>query len=226
MARRYQSPLRSAQAEQTRVLVLNAARRMLEREGPAALSLPRVARVARVASPTVYRLFPAMEDLLRALLDWLRPQIGMTIEGLFATDVADLPGENFPRFEANGRLLRALQDTPTFHQVRARSVPDRARMAAQRHAAAFASLDETQRRVATGAMYVFASPVVWRWLRDTWGLPPEDAAEAATWGIRALVAAARAGAGPAPPPPRPPRKRPNIHPPATKPPIRHKEKKR
>src|SRR5262245_45820414 len=134
MSRSYKSSLRAMQADQTRELILSTARTLLEQGGPSALTLPQVARVAQVAPPTVYRIFPTTDDLLRALLDWLRPRIGMTLEQLMSDDIANLPAENFPRFEEHALLLKALQDTPAFHKLRVGSVSDRAELAAERHA--------------------------------------------------------------------------------------------
>jgi AcrR family transcriptional regulator len=195
MARRYESPLRAAQAEHTREVILAAARGILEREGPSALTLPGVARAAGVAAPTVYRVFPTTDALLGALLEWLRPRLGMTPEQLMSVAVAALPAKNFPRFEEYAPLLRALQDTPAFNRVRVLSIPDRAGLAAERHAGELKGVGKRRLRVVTGAVYALASPVTWRWLRETWGLSATEAVEAASWGIAALLASAR-GEGP------------------------------
>jgi AcrR family transcriptional regulator len=196
MPRRYQSPLREAQAERTRQALLEHAAELLAESGIEALTLPEVARRAGVSAPTVYRYFPVLEDLLAAVLEWLRPQIGMQRERLLGTDVDDLPKiplENYPRFEQHARLLEAAMDSPTWNRIRNQTMDDRADRGAEVLAGARPDASLRSRRAASAAIYVLASPLAWRWMRETWGLDADEAREAAVWGMEALIAAFRAG---------------------------------
>jgi AcrR family transcriptional regulator len=65
--RRYDSPKRRAQAETTRHEILEAARRLFERDGYAATSMAAIAAEAGVALKTVYVAFETKSGLLRAL---------------------------------------------------------------------------------------------------------------------------------------------------------------
>ncbi len=108
-ARVYNSPLREAQAEQTRERILDATLRVLG-NGSAAFTMPAVAKEAKVSLPTVYRLFPNKEQLAEAARDAVRARFGIrptepsTIEGLLERQRAHIMRAT----KADSRLLRAM----------------------------------------------------------------------------------------------------------------------
>jgi AcrR family transcriptional regulator len=196
MGRRYESSVRDAQVAETRRGLLDTAAKILEERGFEALTLPELARQAGVSAPTAYRYFRTLDDLLAALLAWLRPRIGMELSrllGASARELHRLALENFPRFEANAALLKALMDAPTWNRIRIASQRDRAAHGAKVLAGVGEPRSERERRVASGAIYALASPSTWRWMRETWGLTPDEAREAAAWGMRELVKAYAGG---------------------------------
>lgn len=65
--RRYESPRRREQATATRMAILDAARRLFERQGYAATTMAAVAAEAGVAPKTVYVAFDGKASLLREL---------------------------------------------------------------------------------------------------------------------------------------------------------------
>ena len=65
--RRYDSPRRREQAAATRLEILEAARRLFERDGYAATTMATIAAEARVALKTVYVAFETKSGVLRAL---------------------------------------------------------------------------------------------------------------------------------------------------------------
>jgi AcrR family transcriptional regulator len=69
--RRYESPRRRQQAEATRREILEAARRLFERDGYAATTMAAIAREAGVALKTVYVAFETKSGVLRALWNLL-----------------------------------------------------------------------------------------------------------------------------------------------------------
>lgn len=73
-ARRYDSPRRREQAQQTRRTILEAARRLFAARGYAATTLPAIARAAGVSAPTVTAVFGTKGALLDAL-------IGLSVRG-------------------------------------------------------------------------------------------------------------------------------------------------
>jgi AcrR family transcriptional regulator len=62
-ARTYTSPLRADQMEQTRLRILRAVTDVLADPGTEEVTIPLVARRARVSLRTVYRHFPTREAL-------------------------------------------------------------------------------------------------------------------------------------------------------------------
>jgi len=67
--RTYVSPRRQEQAAATRRVILEAARRLFERDGYVATSMPDVAAEAQVAVKTIYLAFRTKPELLRAVWD-------------------------------------------------------------------------------------------------------------------------------------------------------------
>ncbi|MCC6621446.1 MAG: TetR/AcrR family transcriptional regulator [Deltaproteobacteria bacterium] len=199
-ARKYESPVREAQLEETRERLFAVARELLTQGGLDALTLPRLAQAAGVSVPTVYRHFPTMDALIEAFLVWIRPLIGQTRERLMTAPASlpELPSENFARFEEHGAVLRPLMESRAFNRVRVASMRDRARQAAELLAGAAPGWRGEELEAMSGAIWVLASPQTWRWLVETWGLETKEAARAASWAMGALLEAL--GRGPAEPP--------------------------
>lgn len=84
--REYTLGKRVASVEATKQRIMRATFELHNRQGPAATTLPQVAREADVALGTVYRYFPTVEDLVaacgqhvRSLLDPPSPEIFMGV---------------------------------------------------------------------------------------------------------------------------------------------------
>ena len=67
--RRYNSPLRAGQAEQTRRRVLEAAYRLFVERGYAGTTIAQVAAEARVSSETIYLAFGGKRGLLEGVIE-------------------------------------------------------------------------------------------------------------------------------------------------------------
>lgn len=192
--RAYQSPLRAAQVEATRERLLDAAYAILAEDpaGVSALTVQRVAAQAQVSVPTVYRHFRDPDALLDAFVTWIRPRIGLDPARIFMRaprQIAELPEQSFPRFEAHGAVLRALIDSRDANRVRAAATSDRAEQAAEALSAHAPDWSKEDLKAVAGAIAVLQAPPTWRWLRDTWGLDAETTRAAVSWAIRGLVAA-------------------------------------
>lgn len=197
--RRYESPVRTAQREATAAHIVETTLALLAEHGLDELTIPTVAAAAGVSPATVYRHFPSLDDLILALLREVRPRVGQTSErlaGVTPDGLADLARENFAAYEEHAAVLRPLMESRAFNRVRVGSEGRRA----PRGADVLRPLgpDRTERELETmaGPVYFLVGPQAWRWLRETWGLDAEAAAEAATWAIRVLVEAAARGDGP------------------------------
>ena len=193
--RSYSSSIRDAQVEQTRAHLMDTARTLLIEGGTDALTLPKLAQAANVSAPTVYRHFPTMDELFRAFLDWLRPRVGQTSERLMrsAEQLPLLPLENYPLFEAESAVLRPLMESREWNRVRVASQRDRARNAAKLLRPDAPAWSDAQLEAMSGAIWVLGSPQVWRWLRDTWAIDNDEAAQASSWAMRTLLEALARG---------------------------------
>jgi AcrR family transcriptional regulator len=70
--RSYQSPIRQRHADDTRVRIAAAARKLLEEHGYAGMTMPAVAKKAGVAVATVYAVFGSKTGILSEILDAAR----------------------------------------------------------------------------------------------------------------------------------------------------------
>jgi AcrR family transcriptional regulator len=105
--RRYSSPLRAAQAGQTRLAVLAAATRLFAEKGWSGTGMREVARAAQVSVETVYANFGSKGALLREALDVA------VVGDDEPVPLSDRPefralAEGGARAQATGRLLAAL----------------------------------------------------------------------------------------------------------------------
>jgi AcrR family transcriptional regulator len=187
--RAYRSPLREAQAAQTRERIFMAAMAYLEAHDVETLTLRQVAQLAGVSPPTVYAHFPTLDDLVTAFFLWMKTRVALDQPLPPLADLATVPAILFPRYERHAQLLFNLMNKPSW---------DRARLAdrTQRHGgllsdlrAAQPDLSEDQLRLGARAILAFWTPTLWRWLRETCGFTPEETERVASWAIDALVEA-------------------------------------
>jgi len=181
--------LREQQAQLTRELILRAVATLLEGDEPDDISVPEVARRAGVSLRTVYRYFPAREELFAAAGDWIG-------EHLFGDapfeQTADELGEVFKRvcerFDEAPRLVRAMALSQAGRSVRSHR-RDR-RMESIRNALAEVTDNLPQREVreAEAVFFYLESMLAWVTMRDEAGLNGKQTGEAIAWAIRTLVA--------------------------------------
>ena len=92
--RRYNSPLRAGQAEETRRRVLEAAYRLFVGHGYAGTTIAQVAAEARVSSETIYLAFGGKRGLLEGVIEVaIAPEVDLaTQEDAWRSEIAQLPG--------------------------------------------------------------------------------------------------------------------------------------
>ena len=195
-ARVYKSPLREAQAAQTRERILEAARSFLEANDIDGLTLRRAAELAQVSPPTVYAHFPTLDDLMAAFFQWLSPRIGMDEPLPPLAELPGMPARLFALYEANGALLRKLMDSPSWDRRRLAGRDRRIGAWIEAIGAELPHLAADERRRGGLAVASCWSPTHWRWLTDTGGLTQADAVASASWTIRTLIQALKQGLPP------------------------------
>ena len=187
--RAYHSSLRDAQAAQTRERLFLAAKQFLETEELEKLTLRKLAELADVSAPTVYAHFPTLDDLYRAFFVWLKPHLGTDLGLPQFADFASVPGEMFPRFARQARLLRNLMSTAAWDKLRADDWQAKQESWAAPVKAALPGLSETQAGRAAIALAAFSTPNMWRWLIEITGCSQPEAEQIAAWATGALVSA-------------------------------------
>jgi AcrR family transcriptional regulator len=184
-ARAYESPLRKEQALQTRERVLDAAVEELA-EASGELTVPAVAKRARVSLRTVYRHFPTKQAVVDGVADRYQRRFGAPYLG----SLEDLPA-------ATERMVRSFRDDEQLARAVLRIDP--AALAPER-SVRLAALEETlapvlrgrppgERRQIVGVMYAVHGLLMWQTLRSYVGLGEADAAAAVGWVTRTLVEA-------------------------------------
>jgi AcrR family transcriptional regulator len=191
-SRSYTSPLRAAQAQDTRRRVLTAARELFVAQGYPATTIAAVARRAEVSPDTVYSAFGSKTALLKGVLDVV---VAGDDEDVAVLDRAD---PQAMRAEPDQRIQLAMFAAGMTGQLeRLRPMDDVLRSAAAVDAAAAelrADLQLRQRRSAiatvvswvaahgplrlpeeeaTAITWTLTSPEVHQMLRDTWEWPRE-----------------------------------------------------
>ncbi len=165
--RAYDASSRREEAERTTARIVEAAAKLLRKVRPENLSYGDVAELSGVAVRTVYRHFPELPDLLRAVAQ-------STIERFAA---GGLSPDRAQGAEQLGAFHRVMSDEPTLFRV-FMAAPIRSELEYNRYietlyADALEGLTPAQRTVLSGLLDLLASPFAWEVLHTNWQLPPE-----------------------------------------------------
>ena len=183
---RYHSPLREEQAAATHTRIVEACVAILQSGG--SLTYGAVAAQAGVQERTVYRHFPAKEDLESAVWSWILEHLThvdlqpKTIDELVAS-----MRRSFLGFEAGAPLIQAMLRSAEGLNVRLRQQPARQTMFEGSLESALPGLSPETRRQAVAALQVLYSATAWDLLRSFWGMTAAEAADVVELAIRALL---------------------------------------
>jgi AcrR family transcriptional regulator len=188
-ARSYSSPLRAEQMEQTRLRILQAVTEVIADPGSEEVTIPLVARRARVSLRTVYRYFPTREALFDAWSEWMDQTLQIQLHS-YPQQAERLP--SFARalyrsYDESGALVRAMLSSSAGRALRERSRRRRQREFKRAMGELTAGLGQRQRARALAVVYLLVSAPAWQAMRDQWGLDGEEAGKAAAWAVRVLI---------------------------------------
>jgi AcrR family transcriptional regulator len=190
--RSYRSELRDEQAEATRTRILDATLRVMA-GGLATLSIPAVAREARVSVPTVYRHFGTKQDLLEAVyphvVKFMRPEevgIPSTVAG-----IRDLVPMAIAHIESIDEVAMAALLSPAGAEARRASMPTRLRLTREFTDGAAPELSEADRDRLARLIVVLTSSSTLRTLHHDLGRSPEEVADDVEWVLRSVIDANR-----------------------------------
>ena len=193
-ARRYSSPVRERQAENTRQRILEALAHQLGRPGAVDVNVTEAAKEAGVSVRTVYHHFPDRTARVEALAEWTRDALGPVDHPLVTAD--DIPGFTraaYARAERNEAFWRIGMVPGLSSDVR-RARHDRVRKRIRELLDEIgAPGPETER--ATAAIILLESPEGGVVLVDMLGLSFMDAADAAAEAIAAVISQLKGAAG-------------------------------
>lgn len=192
--RAYHSDLREQQAEETRARIIDAAIRVMA-GGIASLSIPDVAREARVSVPTVYRHFGTKRDLLDAIYPHLasRAGIGRIDVPESVEEFREMVRNVFGKLESLGEVARAAMSSMASDEARRMQMPARQAMSRQFVATVMPDGSSTDRERLTRLLVVLTSSTAMRMWRDQQGVSVETAADDIQWLIRKVLTASERG---------------------------------
>jgi AcrR family transcriptional regulator len=182
--------LRAAQAEATRVRILDATLAVIAR-GAASVSIPAVAREAGVSVPTVYRHFGTKRDLLAAVFPHVLRRAGLDelVPPRSIDELGDGVRAFFERIDSAGDLARAAAASPAADEVRRVDMPARLDMSNRIADSIVPKLAPDDRDRIARLLTILVSASALRVWRDHLGSTVEEAASDVNWAIGAAIAA-------------------------------------
>jgi AcrR family transcriptional regulator len=188
-ARVYDSPLRAEQMEQTRVRILRAVTEVLADPATEEVTIPLVARRARVSLRTVYRHFPTREALFDAWAEWVDESLRIHLHSYpeRADRLADFVLELYRSYDESEALVKAMLNSRAARAVRKRTRRRRQRQFERAMNQLTGELEAKERLRALAVVYLLVSAPGWQAMREQWGLDGSEAGEAAAWAVRVLT---------------------------------------
>ena len=104
--RSYHSETREKQAQQTKKHILDAAKKLFQKEGFDRVTIGKIAEVADVSMPTIYAIFKSKRGILQALIDDALPKDQFTK----LVDASMKQGSAQERLKQTAKLCRQMYD--------------------------------------------------------------------------------------------------------------------
>jgi AcrR family transcriptional regulator len=192
--RPYNSPVRQAQAAQTRERIVAAGAEIahsLRSWDWREVTVRAVAERAGVNERTVYRHFATERELRDAILGRLEEEAGISVDGLELSDFAQITSRVIAYLSTFAVVPKVVQD-PTFVEIDERRRAALVRAVGDRTP----GWSERDQRVAAALLDVFWGVPTYERMRATWDLSDEETSRAITWVISLVEAAIAAGDSP------------------------------
>lgn len=187
--RPYASPLRAEQMEQTRLRILRAFTDVLADPAAEDVTIPLVARRARVSLRTIYRYFPTREALFDAWAEWVDQNLQIHLHSYpeQADRLPEFTRELYRSYDESEPVVEAMLNSKAGRTVRERTRRRRQRQFERAMSELTEELEPKERLRALGVVYLLVSAPAWQAMRDQWGLDGEQAGKAAAWAVRVLT---------------------------------------
>ena len=194
----YRSLLREERATQTKERILDGLVQVMARNGIADLSIPLIAKEARVSIPSVYRYFPTKRHLIAALDEYAHSKGGFSFAELPPSttpeELADIIPSLFHRREALEPTIAAALRTRIGYDLRRPALAERAEYFNTALQPAAKRLGRKEKAWLSDVVFVLTSFGAVRAFRDYLGLDTDQAADRVAWAIRTLARGASAPA--------------------------------
>lgn len=191
-SRTYESPLRQEQFERTRNRILGATARVLAATD-GTLSIPAVAREARVSVPTVYRHFRTKEDLLGALGLYFVEKIRLPDRWPPANleELREFVVAQAAEYAAAEPALRAVLATEAGRKVRQEFLPRRKRMIAAGLEPLLDGVGNRDKARVHDVYLLLTSSAGYRAARDFLAYSDQELADTIIWVVERLARGSR-----------------------------------
>jgi AcrR family transcriptional regulator len=175
--------------EQTRLRILRAVTDVLADPGTEEVTIPLVARRARVSLRTVYRHFPTREALFDGWAEWVDERLRIHLHSYpeRADRLADFALELYRSYDESEPLVKAMLNSKAARAVRERTRRKRQRQFERAMSELTDELEPKERLRALAVVYLLVSAPAWQAMQDQWGLDGTEAGEAAAWAVRVLT---------------------------------------
>ena len=188
--------LRDQQAEFTRNLLLEAARKVIIENHPEDFTMQKVAREAGVSHRTVYRYFPSRQALIDEFSEWLEQRFDSNrLSSLSMDEIDDVARFAFMRFERNAQFFEAAARL-SVGGLRPANQAHRTRLFRKEFDATFPDLDPKAADLAFAVLRHLIGLQTWFELRDRFQLDEGEPGEAVAWAARVLTQALQNGDAP------------------------------
>jgi AcrR family transcriptional regulator len=187
--RRYSSPLRERQREETRRTIVESVAALVAEGAIHTFTVQDVARRAGISYATVYRHFPTRESLLEGTYEWAN-ELARLRSPSSPTRLEELPAwieRSMPIFEEGREISRAVLVIMGALNIQPPSRRERDRAVEGLVRAELPGFGADRVRQAAAVLRLLAGSDAWATLRDRFGLDEADTAAALTWALEALI---------------------------------------
>ena len=185
--------LRDQQAEFTKRLLLEAARKVIAENEPEDFTMQKVAEEAGVSHRTVYRYFPSRQSLLDDFADFLATEFESKREvDLSFENIDALVREVFTRFEAHAPYYEAAARI-SGGNLRPKNQAKRTALLREEFDRTFPKLDPIAAEKAFAVIRYLIGLQTWYSLRQRFKFKEGDAADAVGWAVTVLMQALHDG---------------------------------
>jgi AcrR family transcriptional regulator len=183
MSRAGAAPLAARHADLTQRAILDGAVGLLQEGSLEDVTMRAVAARAGMSERTVFRYFAMRDDLLEAMAGEIARRFDLPPDPGTVEELLAYPASLYARFDATAALTRAALRSEYFDRFRSTVAQTRWRAVQEIVDRAGAARPVRERRIAGANIRYHLSASAWRYYRDYFGFPLDEAVECARTAI-------------------------------------------